>query len=154
MPGSNSGERSSLRFIRKETVAAGVDPLWMDDLWREMRRDAGFRYSSPSWTEIELDEGLTIWNRLGFYRSHVTSVQRVHGRMNQSILVADTAGLPLWALPAATAVIPALWATSELWRRRSRRKLGLCIQCGYDLRASAGRCPECGAVPNAPPTPA
>ena len=48
-------------------------------------------------------------------------------------------------LPAAVAIgcVAALTPRREsLWQQRASR--GLCTKCGYDLRASIIRCPECG----------
>jgi len=56
--------------------------------------------------------------------------------------------IPWWAVTALLAIAPSV----TIWRwagRRNQRMLGLCEVCGYDLRASHERCPECGtAIPD------
>jgi hypothetical protein len=50
---------------------------------------------------------------------------------------------PHWFLVLLTAAAP-LRAGWRLSRRRRGRRAGLCLRCGYDLRATPYRCPECG----------
>ena len=55
--------------------------------------------------------------------------------------------VPHWWPITATALPPLLWSgvrVRRAWVRRRRRRMGLCLSCGYDLRGSEGRCSECG----------
>ena len=50
---------------------------------------------------------------------------------------------PYWALSIIFALAPAL-VTVRSMRRKRRKRAGCCLNCGYDLRATPDRCPECG----------
>ena len=55
--------------------------------------------------------------------------------------------IPYSTLLFAPLIIPISRVVSLLTRRaiaRRRRSRGLCATCGYDMRSSPGRCPECG----------
>jgi hypothetical protein len=56
---------------------------------------------------------------------------------------------PIWPAILALLVLP-MWSLGHFLyahRAKARRKQGLCATCGYDLRSTPDRCPECGNAP-------
>jgi hypothetical protein len=80
----------------------------------------------------------TVLGRLGF-----TALTFRHGTQAWTQMT-----VPYWCttiLLVLPSVVLIVRARREAIHRQ-RLALGLCVSCGYDLRASAQRCPECGAA--------
>jgi hypothetical protein len=69
-------------------------------------------------------------------------------RLSTQIGIASVVTIPRWFIMVATLITPVAFTASVI-RRRRRGTVGHCSTCGYDLRATPDRCPECGTVPAA-----
>jgi hypothetical protein len=80
---------------------------------------------------------MTRWDRFGF------SLESSH----DATMSARRVGVPWWFLMLASGALPALWCIhrARIARASKRQAGGLCPSCGYDLRATPDRCPECGS---------
>jgi hypothetical protein len=101
----------------------------------------------PDWEKPKVGIG-TFWNRLGFGRLEGNGIISVNGVSPPGYSQVMTRHeIPLWVVVLVTAMIPAR-AIMGRWLAMHRRRHGQCLICGYDLRASVERCPECGAAKN------
>ena len=163
---SGSDYISRTRLIRSDpqaVVSHGHQATWTrGDLRLTREEHTGYPGGAPVppdpagdppvfWSYGRLGRGHVGWeklpveswpNRLGF---HTFS-----GGMSASFMDERHEGIavPAWLPVAAFGVLPLIFVVGVA-RRRRRRGTGRCARCGYDLRASPDRCPECGAANDA-----
>jgi hypothetical protein len=80
--------------------------------------------------------------RVGYHRGFRWAGAGYHSREYLS-QTSHIVALPFWMICLVLSVIPTIGGVKAV---RRRRQPGKCRVCGYDLRATPDRCPECGAV--------
>jgi hypothetical protein len=154
--------RKAIRDERLSSAAVDARMQAVADQVRELPNDYAARVAGMKRLNRELeairserDARMANWNALRRAELQVLSqLQKVPGMRapppRRSYVV------PHWYVVAAAAFLPAAHAAWGLHRRRVRAiaaRRRLCPECGYDLRATPDRCPECGTVPAPPPPP-
>ena len=120
-----TGEYDGVRIILAEDRPRRDAGSWCDEI---------FALVSPSPTiPSQREEVCRLW----------------HERLDMPLWTIRYSNVALLALATPAASVAA-FVTGRL-RRRKRHAGGLCLACGYDLRASRDRCPECGGEPTTPP---
>ncbi len=81
--------------------------------------------------EVEFDESFHggRWLGVGYYQSDLPQAGYVLA--------------PIWMI-WTLAALPVLFSSLRVARKKWRKRVNLCINCGYDLRGSKEKCPECG----------
>ena len=142
-----------LRLVFLLLLLAAFVSLWIRSHWGSDRvyigkmmfmsdSDALYVSYHPSWQN---DLGfLSATARWGIWEEELgVRVQRFKPIRLLSFKDASIVVLPFWFLVLLLAAVCAY----EISRGRVSPAAGMCIRCGYDLRATRDRCPECGTIP-------
>jgi hypothetical protein len=106
------------------------------------------RFETPMTPGLRANWGVSIRARyLGFGYSDHKSTTPLSPPPNPAthVFTLRAVAVPYWGVTVLLALLPGVRGLSR-WRRRKALTGNHCQVCGYDLRATPGRCPECGTA--------
>jgi hypothetical protein len=96
------------------------------------------QWHTSSESAYALDPSSPMYGFAGFSHEHIVYDVGIFADFERRDLA-----MPYWFMSILLAIGPVLRLRATI-RRRRRQRVGLCPACGYDLRATPDRCPECG----------
>ena len=109
-----------------------------------------FRYIQVDNLAAALPPSVARRSVLGFEWAEYTGTPGPSSVFMPPFLLYRIIGVPHWFLAVCAVLLPCPFLIGR-WRLHCRLRQGLCPICGYDLRASKNRCPECGTLIPAQP---
>ena len=123
-------------FVRMTSSAGLAGVQWQRDWPAEIPWSRDSRTGLTDWPGDFPEEIRIIGLRIGRWPTYEMNGQL--STVHHQLIV------PYWMLLVTAIALPAYRLAH--WFARSRL-VGMCPVCGYDLRATPDRCPECGHVP-------
>jgi hypothetical protein len=116
-------------YVQRATYAYGTSPPELGFAWSSTPVQWELFLCSPASPDFRISAAgfsFATWDRFPDWRNAALRV-------------------PLWLIASVSGAWPVLGLATMIRRRRAYGE-GRCTACGYDLRATPQRCPECGLI--------
>lgn len=124
------GSESGYCWIVHQSYGTKPAPGPTDDWGNHQKTLASFKFAGSNFERLEVQ------------------VREGHAGIATSRLIIWTdLNVKIWQVAVTFLLLPALWILIWLRNKKPTGREGIfCIACGYDLRATPDRCPECGTI--------
>ncbi len=124
------------------------EPAYINALTAQAKRDMQYNYApGVQFNYLSPRESLFLSPSPEGFRARYYLWSAGAGHRSDRAMI----GVPHWCVALLTSVAPVV-TTIRTFRRKRAAHDGCCRQCGYDLRATPTKCPECGSIPLSQPS--